>query len=78
MAISPKELFQQSLALDERERADLASWILESLEPVDADAESAWAEEIKSRVKELESGEITAVPWEELRAKLARKLETIG
>jgi putative addiction module component (TIGR02574 family) len=78
MAISPKELFEQSLALEERERADLASWILESLEPVDADAESAWAEEIKRRMEELESGGVTTVPWEELRAKLSRKLESIG
>jgi putative addiction module component (TIGR02574 family) len=66
MTISSKELYEQFLALDERERADLASWILESLLPVEADAESAWAEEIKYRVDELESGEVTPVPWEEL------------
>ncbi len=78
MAITTKDLFQQSLGLAERDRADLANQILESLEPVDAEAESAWAEEIKRRMEDLESGGVEAVPWEEVRAKLAQKLDTLA
>jgi hypothetical protein len=44
------------------------SSLLESLdEAVDEGAEAAWAEEIGKRIRELDSGAVTPVPWSEAR-----------
>jgi putative addiction module component (TIGR02574 family) len=77
MAISAKELYEQALSLDEDERAALANLILQSLEPADPDAEQAWADEIERRVKELKSGSVKTIPWDEVRSKLNARLESI-
>jgi putative addiction module component (TIGR02574 family) len=78
MAISAKDLYEQALSLDETDRATLANLILESLEPTDPDAEAAWAEEIKRRLKELEDGSVETVSWADVRSKLAAKLKSVG
>jgi len=78
MATSAKDLYEQALSLDETERAALANLILQSLEPTDPDAEEAWAEEIKLRVKELENGAVETISWDEVRSKLAAKLKSVG
>jgi putative addiction module component (TIGR02574 family) len=51
-------LFEQALRLPEKERAELAHRLLESLEPesVDEDYDSAWAQEIERRVAEIKDG----------------------
>ena len=74
MAISAKDLYEQSLKLDEQERTALAGLILENLEPADADVEQAWLEEIEKRVSEMDAGTTEMVSWESVRAKLSRKL----
>jgi len=62
----PAELLDAALRLPEDARADLATRLLESLEPAEeGDVEAAWAEEIKRRVDDLESGRETAIPLEE-------------
>ena len=62
-----KKLFEDSLALDEAERASLAALLLESLEPIDSDAEAKWQKEIERRLSELDSGEVQTIPWESVR-----------
>jgi len=74
MAISAKDLYEQSLELDEQERTALAGLILENLEPADADVEQAWLQEIEKRVSEMDVGTTELVSWESVRAKLSRKL----
>jgi len=60
----------------ERERAELAGLLLESLESEqDEDVESAWAEEIERRVRQLDSGEVKAIPWAQIRAELYSRLD---
>lgn len=75
MARGVAELFQEASQLSETERADLAGRLLETLhgEP-DEDVEAAWAEEIERRIRQIDSGEVKAVPWEEVRAKLHARL----
>jgi putative addiction module component (TIGR02574 family) len=64
------ELLKHALTLSDRERAELASNLIDSLDPdVDADSESAWQEEISGRLSEVESGNAKTVPWEEVRRK---------
>ena len=50
------------------DRADLAAKLLESIDPgEDSDAESAWAEEIKKRLEDIEAGRAELIPWSEAR-----------
>ncbi len=73
MAISAKDLYEQSMELDEQERTVLAGLILENLEPIDTDVEQAWLEEIEKRISEMDAGATELVSWESVRAKLSRK-----
>ncbi len=74
METSTTDLFKQALDLDERDRATLAGLLIESLEEEpDEDLEAAWRAEIERRVAELESGEVKAVPWEEVKARLLQR-----
>lgn len=64
------ELLKHALTLPDKERAELASSLIDSLDPtVDSDAEMAWQEEIARRLEEAESGRAKTVPWEEVRRK---------
>ncbi len=74
MARDLKKLFQEAFNLPESERATLAGLLIESLEPPpDPEVEEAWAQEAEHRWKEIESGAVETVPWEEVRAKLFRR-----
>ena len=68
--MEPGELLKHALTLPENERAELASDLIDSLDPtIDIDAEMAWQEEIARRLEEVESGRVKTVPWEEVRRK---------
>ena len=55
----------------ERDRATLAGFLIETLDPVsEPDVEAAWSEEIKRRVAEIDAGTVELIPWEEVRAEL--------
>lgn len=64
------ELLKHALTLSDKERAELASNLIDSLDPtVDPDAELAWQEEIARRLEEVETGQVKTIPWEEVRRK---------
>ncbi len=64
------ELLKRALTLPDKERAELASSLIDSLDPtVDADAEMAWQEEIARRLEEVESGRVKTTSWDEVRRK---------
>ena len=70
-----KDLFREASELSESERAELAGLLLESLESEpDEDVEAAWAEEIERRVRQIDSGEVKTIPWEQVRANLYARL----
>ena len=75
MARDVTELLREASQLPEADRAELAGRLLESLdgEP-DEDVEAAWAEEIERRVRQIESGEVKTIPWEDVREKLYARL----
>jgi len=75
MSRSVDELFLEATALSEGERAELAGLLLDSLEgEPDEGVEAAWAEEIEHRIRQIDSGEVATIPWEEVRAKLFARL----
>jgi len=66
MPPDPSGLLKEALKLSPEARAALATSLLESLdETVDEGAEAAWAVEIGKRIRELDSGAVTPVPWSE-------------
>jgi putative addiction module component (TIGR02574 family) len=66
------DILKQALKLPPEARAALAGSLLDSLdEPLDLDAESAWEAEIASRIREIDKGKVTVIPWAEARARIA-------
>jgi putative addiction module component (TIGR02574 family) len=64
------ELLKQALALSDKERAELAATLIDSLDTTfDDDAEAAWQEEIARRLKDVETGKVKTIPWDEVRRK---------
>ena len=73
MATSLHEIERQAQELEAEERAKLAESMLESLRNPISEIESAWAEEIESRVAAFDRGDMPAVSAEEVFAE-ARSL----
>jgi putative addiction module component (TIGR02574 family) len=64
------ELLKHALTLSHEERAELASNLIDSLDPtIDPNAEQAWQEEIARRLEDVETGNVKTLPWEEVRRK---------
>jgi putative addiction module component (TIGR02574 family) len=60
----------QLVNLSPSERAELAHFLLSSLEPEDEDAESAWDVEASRRVQEIRAGRVAGQPADELLEEL--------
>jgi putative addiction module component (TIGR02574 family) len=70
------QILREALELPSEARAALADSLLDSLEgAVDPDAEQAWRDEIEQRVASLESGSVSPVAWEDVQARIARRLQ---
>ena len=75
MSLNLLELEQKASQLTADERAELALFLLETLEPADSgDIESAWQIEAESRLAEIKRGEATLVSSENVFDKLHRQL----
>jgi putative addiction module component (TIGR02574 family) len=74
-------ILQDALSLSDRDRAEVAARLLESLDqPRDADAagvEEAWAAEVERRCAALDAGTTGTTDWEdvqrEIEAEILRK-----
>lgn len=76
MAAELNKVFHDALELSDNERATLVGLLIESLEAVeepDPEVEAAWAAEAERRWREIESGAVKTIPWEEVKARLLRK-----
>ena len=64
---------RQALQLDPAERAELADFLLESLDstPPD-DIQKLWISEANRRLAEIRSGEVEAIPGEDVLAEARR------
>ncbi len=66
-----EKLLSQVLELPERDRADMAARILESLEKTaDPDVDEAWARELERRAAAVDSGEVVTSDWNVLRRRI--------
>ena len=72
MNTATRGILNTALQLPDKERADLAASLIESLDqPFDSDVQAAWAEEIRRRIADLDSGAVKAIPWDEARQIIA-------
>lgn len=75
MTTTLAELQEQAKQLDSEERAQLACFLLETLEPTgNDDVSQAWETEIKVRWAEIEQGDVELIPATEVFAEIRRKL----
>jgi len=73
--ISAEDIIDQALREPEKERARIAEILISSLEnSFDKNVEVAWQEEVTRRLKEIDSGAVKCIPWEEVRDKLQRNV----
>jgi putative addiction module component (TIGR02574 family) len=71
----PAELLKDALSLPPEGRAALADSLLESLDQeVDEGAEKAWLDEIQKRLREIDTGAVAMLPWEEAERRLWAKV----
>ena len=70
------DLLARALELPEADRADLAYRLILSLdsEEPDPDWEASWKTEIESRLRALDEGRTTLIPWEEVRDRIRQSL----
>ncbi len=75
--MSPKaqELLEQARQLPPDEQEWLAEFLLIKDERVAADLESAWGDEIKRRLDEIDSGAVKMIPGDEVLARMDARLK---
>lgn len=78
MPATIEELKVQTSQLSEPERAELASFLLETLEPEPTAEERAaikaeWNKVIHRRIEEMENGTVKGIPLEDVMERLRRE-----
>jgi putative addiction module component (TIGR02574 family) len=74
MAEDAAELLTHALKPPPAARAALADSLIDSLDTdVDANAEEAWRNEIALRVRDLDSGRVQTIAWDDVRRQLRRR-----
>lgn len=76
MTQEANEVLKRALALPPNDHAELAGTLIESLDVrQDPNVETAWSEEIARRIQDLDSGAAEAIPWADVRRRIAAKLD---
>ena len=71
MGKSSQAILEEALKLPSKERAAVAEQLIQSLDPIqETEVEQAWQKEIQRRLTEIEKGETTPIPWEEVQDRL--------
>jgi len=74
MARSARELFEEAMRLNAKERATLMRLLIDTLDSESEEgSEDAWRAEVDRRIAELDAGAVDTIPWEELRARLYQR-----
>ena len=74
MSVTAEKIRTELAGLDAAERAELAHYLIQSLESgTDADAEAAWDAELARRAEEIRSGWAVGIPAEKVFSELRAK-----
>lgn len=69
------ELKRKAAELPDTDRAELARYLIESLDgPEDEDVKDAWRQEVERRIDQIDCGEVQLIPGDEVFARLRRRL----
>lgn len=74
MTRSTNDLLSEALGLPLDERAKVAAALLESLDEVEEDIETAWATEIQQRVAAARAGELESTDWRTALDRVEREV----
>lgn len=72
MNAAAQQILKSALALPEKDRAEIATTLLSSLDDVDVDEgapeeiEKAWEQELQRRMDEIDRGEVELIPFDEV------------
>jgi len=70
------QIIGNALKQPETDRARIAEALIASLDaPADRNIELAWQTEIDKRLREMDSGDVNCIPWEEVRDRLYRNAD---
>lgn len=73
MTQKSEALISDALQMPDEDRAMIAERLIASLDhEFDKDAELAWQKEIQTRIDKIDKGEVTCVPWEQMRTRLRK------
>jgi putative addiction module component (TIGR02574 family) len=62
-----EQILETALNLPASDRAQIAATLLQSLDQAsDPATEAAWAAEIERRLREMDDGRVTLIPWEQV------------
>jgi putative addiction module component (TIGR02574 family) len=71
--VTTDQILKNALKQPEAERARIAEALIASLEDTpSAKVEEAWQKEMAKRLREIDSGAVECIPWEEVRERLRR------
>ena len=74
MSVTAEKIRTELACLDEAERAELAHFLIQSLDQgADADAEAAWDVELARRAEEIRCGQASGEPAEKVFSELRAK-----
>ncbi len=69
-----QELEAEALKLPVEARGELATRLLESLEPSDSEIQERWIREAERRAEEMRSGRVRGEPIDEVLARIRARL----
>jgi len=79
MSKSLEDVTREAIQLPRHQRLALARFLIELDDPgSDADVEAAWEAEIQARVRAVEEGRVEGIPYEQVLARVDRRVEGIG
>jgi putative addiction module component (TIGR02574 family) len=70
MAMRDEEVESAALQLPRKVRARLAAQLIKSLDEEEDEIQSAWAEELERRVREVDSGEVDLIPGDQVMEEM--------
>jgi putative addiction module component (TIGR02574 family) len=67
MTSTCEKLYEDAMHLSNEERAELAERLLASLQDVPSQLHTAWRDELRRRLNQVDSGEVTPISWDEVK-----------
>jgi putative addiction module component (TIGR02574 family) len=75
MGDQAEQILETALNLPPNERAQIAATLLQSLDSnSDAEVDAAWSSEIERRIRQIEDGSVTLIPWEQVLRSMRERI----